>query len=268
MIRMLDMLRSGIKLRLGEDYKALSPAEIGDPVPVIADAVGKLYWQSTQNMWSFTEDFGPLRPPFPTMWIEYQLPPRCYVDGWHNRLVDQVGARIQQTKDDAFILETIAGVGTQLGWLCGYQFNLNDDGTYLSHVQMVPDDIKHYFDGGHDGFAPMMHPVALALSFMHCKNVQLLEPKEGQIRRPGKREAKTRFVTIRIPGQVTSATTRTAARAAMGEPQPLHLVRGHFKTFTSDAPLFGKVTGTYWWGWQTRGNPERGTVEHAYEVAP
>jgi hypothetical protein len=25
-------------------------------------------------------------------------------------------------------------------------------------------------------------------------------------------------------------------------------VDGHFKTFTAEAPLFGKHVGTYWWG--------------------
>ena len=35
--------------------------------------------------------------------------------------------------------------------------------------------------------------------------------------------------------------------------QALHICRGHFKTFTDIAPLFGKLRGTYWWADHIRG---------------
>ena len=38
----------------------------------------------------------------------------------------------------------------------------------------------------------------------------------------------------------------------------LHAVRGHFATYTSEAPLFVKLVGTYWRPWHLSGNPERG----------
>jgi hypothetical protein len=30
--------------------------------------------------------------------------------------------------------------------------------------------------------------------------------------------------------------------------------------------LFGKLNGTYWWGWQVRGNPERGANINDYRL--
>jgi hypothetical protein len=45
-----------------------------------------------------------------------------------------------------------------------------------------------------------------------------------------------------------------------------HLARGHFKTFTEDAPLLGKHVGTYWWSWQVRGQEGSGVIEKTYTL--
>jgi hypothetical protein len=71
---------------------------------------------------------------------------------------------------------------------------------------------------------------------------------------------------IVLPSAAYAAASKAQAVAAVGAPQPLHLVRGHFKTYTDDKPLFGKQTGTWWWGWQARGNADAGQRDHAYEV--
>jgi hypothetical protein len=46
----------------------------------------------------------------------------------------------------------------------------------------------------------------------------------------------------------------------------LHLCRGHFKTYTDDAPLFGRYTGTWWWQSMVRGDKELGEVEKDYDI--
>jgi hypothetical protein len=55
-------------------------------------------------------------------------------------------------------------------------------------------------------------------------------------------------------------------RRRRGLVHALHICRGHFKTFTEDAPLFGKRVGTYWWASQVRGKAEEGVVEKDYRV--
>lgn len=45
-----------------------------------------------------------------------------------------------------------------------------------------------------------------------------------------------------------------------------HMCRGHFKTYTEEAPLFGKYAGTFWWQPQARGKKENGTISKDYEV--
>jgi hypothetical protein len=90
-------------------------------------------------------------------------------------------------------------------------------------------------------------------------------------RRQAKRRKKDRgpsshrisYHTIVLPGGVEH--TDGTAGGGGGE-KAVHRVRGHFKTYTSDAPLLGKHTGTWWWGWSVRGNPEHGIVVSDYEL--
>jgi hypothetical protein len=45
-----------------------------------------------------------------------------------------------------------------------------------------------------------------------------------------------------------------------------YLARGHFKTYTPDAPLLGRHVGTYWWEPQVRGRKELGSVVKDYAL--
>lgn len=48
----------------------------------------------------------------------------------------------------------------------------------------------------------------------------------------------------------------------------LHFVRGHFRNYTEEKPLFGKYSGTVWIPDMMRGNKEAGIVEKDYRVIP
>lgn len=46
----------------------------------------------------------------------------------------------------------------------------------------------------------------------------------------------------------------------------IHLARGHFKTYTAEKPLFGHITGRFWWQPHIRGRNREGVVMKDYEV--
>lgn len=46
----------------------------------------------------------------------------------------------------------------------------------------------------------------------------------------------------------------------------IHLQRGHFKTYTAEKPLFGHITGRFWWQPHVRGRNKDGVVMKDYEV--
>jgi hypothetical protein len=71
------------------------------------------------------------------------------------------------------------------------------------------------------------------------------------------------YHTIVLPGASGSGGNGDGQGAGMTR---LHTVRGHFATYTPEAPLFGKLTGTFWRPWHLSGNPERGVVESDYRI--
>lgn len=55
-----------------------------------------------------------------------------------------------------------------------------------------------------------------------------------------------------------------------GDHNRIHFCRGHFKEYTAEAPLFGRITGLWWWQPHVRGKSTDGVVMKDYqvEVAP
>ena len=112
-------------------------------------------------------------------------------------------------------------------------------------------------------------PALFAISLMHCKNVRLhsVDPPE---RVSAKHERKTgrpltRYHVLNIE-PMRRILDREGEAQTRGLRHALHICRGHFKTFTEDAPLFGRHTGTYWWPAQLRGSSSEGVVEKDYRI--
>ena len=120
-----------------------------------------------------------------------------------------------------------------------------------------------------DGVAQFNFPALMALSFMHCKNVTLeaVVPSEKLSRRHLKRHGHplVSYGELRIdPIREVLEQQRKGVGGSLRK--ALHLCRGHFKTFTPDAPLLGRATGTYWWASQVRGAASAGVTLKDYRV--
>jgi hypothetical protein len=48
----------------------------------------------------------------------------------------------------------------------------------------------------------------------------------------------------------------------------VHLQRGHFKTYTEKAPLFGSIVGRFWWQPHVRGQNNKRVVMKDYVISP
>jgi hypothetical protein len=113
--------------------------------------------------------------------------------------------------------------------------------------------------------------VLMALSLLNCRNVKtealgkITARRSGTQKRRGVKPFEVRYNTIKLPGGGSERVGRGSK--AHDRATALHRVRGHTKTFTAEAPLMGKHVGTYWWGWQLRGNPEHGIVESDYQMS-
>lgn len=104
-----------------------------------------------------------------------------------------------------------------------------------------------------------------ALMILNCKNIST----EKQY--PSKAINKKRLQRHRQP----IFTYHTLVLTPVGKKQKsiprhlwenrIHLCRGHFKTYTQDNPLFGRITGRFWWQPAVRGRNRNGIVMKDYQ---
>lgn len=112
-------------------------------------------------------------------------------------------------------------------------------------------------------------PLFLAVAFMHCKNVAQREVEQSSFERQVWRKKHgrplVRYHVLDIDPMRKVLDSEGGAREA-GLKKALHICRGHFATYTPDAPLFGRVTGTFWKPQHVRGNAKHGAVVKDYNV--
>lgn len=108
-----------------------------------------------------------------------------------------------------------------------------------------------------------------ALLLLNCKNIETEDnqpPSKLNRKRSknGKQELFTyKTLVLKLPSnrQAPHDNTDTADNKTR-----IHFCRGHFKIFSEDAPLFGKLTGLYWWDPHVRGDKAKGLVVKDYAV--
>ncbi|MGI9255064.1 MAG: hypothetical protein ACR2J8_15075, partial [Thermomicrobiales bacterium] len=74
------------------------------------------------------------------------------------------------------------------------------------------------------------------------------------------------YKTLVIKPMGRKQTTAEQEANDSADPRRMHVARGHFKTYTTEKPLFGKYTGTYWWDAHVRGDIAAGRVRKTYTV--
>ena len=108
--------------------------------------------------------------------------------------------------------------------------------------------------------------VMAVFRFMHLKNVELMDATDERPRRVRRRAQKRgieyKVLAVRRKRKLYPVT----GLPAHGEQKRLHLVRGHIKTYTPEAPGMGHLVGSYYWGPHLRGDIEAGEIVKDYEL--
>lgn len=240
---------------------------------------------------SFVGQIGPAKPGAEALWIEAALP-----EGTPSRPnARRMGAMVHQSKvrtnimreawtgaDNEYRVEAYVrdkdGLSVKLE--PEVRFRL-DAGGFLEEVEFIsyervsrPD--SGFKDAGFSTFVSdygtsdpeklpvleMVNRVFFVLALMNCRNVELRERTTTR----GSREANATgdaFHEVVIDGKAGALKNSDADGTSTSRN---HLARGHFKTFTEDAPLLGKHVGTYWWGWQVRGQECKGSIDKVYTL--
>lgn len=114
----------------------------------------------------------------------------------------------------------------------------------------------------------MTTPILMALALLNCKNVETKDCPNSQTQIKKFRKHGSPVITRKTLVIHPGGTKSKSDGADTDQKRSWHMCRGHFKTFTEDAPLFGRVTGTYWWQPQLRGSKSVGEVHKDYKVEP
>lgn len=113
-----------------------------------------------------------------------------------------------------------------------------------------------------------MHTINIVLKLLTCKNVEL-----EQIN-PHEKLNKIRLKRGKLPHYSYSVLTvnpfgnkkHYTANRLDDHHNRIHFQRGHFKHFSDDKPLFGKLSGIYWWQPHLRGQNKDGFVDKEYHI--
>lgn len=256
-------------------------------VPIVADDVIEYYYAiSDKEDWKF-EEFPCIAPPFPVMWIEALHPSRILstaLDGpqdWESHTPHRWGALIvthhwdKEICLECFLMEQYEkDKRAQLDAYIRLELDENGqaqpDGRVIGET-FLPIDIPK--DELFNAILELLKPLMFAVSFMHCKNVpvEIVEPPPQLVKAAKRRGHKRPPVTYRVIN--IEPFRQHARRMQSGKPltegekkRALHLMRGHFKTFTPDRPLLGKHVGRFWWNPHMRGSAAYGEVRKTYKI--
>lgn len=221
-------------------------------------------------------------PPYDNLWLEVALPRGSGYEfcGWHlvthdlsqptvlSGLQALTGAEhwSDQSRWAVNISWFVRVAGANEGPMATWFMHLDGHGRLLG-VWAVNEDGDFVANLESDSFSGWWWMTLLkSLALMNCKNIgyrNVVPPDRlsaAHRKRHGHALVRYRVLDIggiRFPSGASTPSSRT---------QALHFVRGHFKTYTADRPLFGRVTGTFYWPVHTAGSSASGTVLKDYRI--
>jgi hypothetical protein len=261
--RVYDDLMFKIKSEVGQNriYAAIKDCVVVDAQNVV------------DYCWKFTPDTPPesgLSPAFPNIFIEGYGVDAKGIKGY------RWGVHVTCFKhDNGFSFVFTVYLGDLSGWLgkCS-EMSLN---TQKDGLVIIPSIRITAFEGYNEverlnsealGFA------MITLAFMNCRNIELVDNAPS----PDIQRQYQEHFGVPMTTYKTLVIRPTGKQYDHDAPQqrfdvmPLHLRRGHFKTFTEDKPRFGYAhpsnIGTLWVQATAVGNQKNGTVVKDYEVKP
>lgn len=294
MPRLIDDLRSGgaslqmpwfVAPRLEDDWekhtsRVMDLLRGDEQLPVLLiDNVSEYYFQSEQEHWDLVDDFPNLAPPFQQWWSEFKLPPRIHSkekgDTDMSHLVHNGRVGVLATATDAKEANG-EGIPEAAKWILWCELfvdfgerHCTAQGTHGSiflcideHGVLVDRPSMQSFDGGSHAdvmrsYMTWLYPMLLAVCFLHCKNVIIVDnsvaPKLAKRYRERHGVTPRPFKTLVI--EPLKKILRTEGRSgSVGLAKAMHICRGHFKDYRQGRGLFGKYHQLVWQPMLVRGS--------------
>lgn len=135
---------------------------------------------------------------------------------------------------------------------------------WIKKVHEYEDDVCHQIS---DSACFNLVCINTFLKLISCKNIGT-EDHAPPLKLNKSRKKKGKVPIFSYKTLVIKPTgVKQQAQAAQGLwNNRIHLCRGHFKEFTKEKPLFGKITGRFWWQPSVRGRNKKGVVVKDYKM--
>lgn len=146
--------------------------------------------------------------------------------------------------------------------------NQRDDGSFGVAIDPIWENMEEdYYDDWVHASQAVLSGCSLAITFCHCKNVEIIEtvPQHTRAMRRRNEPVKKSFHTIHI-NPIKKILKTEGQSETLGLNQALHICRGHFKNYQGRG-LFGKYQGTYWWPMHARGSDVYGKIVQDYKIS-
>lgn len=145
---------------------------------------------------------------------------------------------------------------------------------YLNHlIKDMKMDQKSAQETSSTFMLAIMYNILYTLQLLNCKNVNVVDvdPNKNLHKRQRRRikrglqEALPKYKMLEILA-IGRKVSDTSEGSKDGTEKSFHICRGHFRTYTEDKKLFGKIAGTFWIPAHVKGNKEKGEVNKDYVV--
>lgn len=282
-VRFYERVRSS---KHGEGLRAFFGNPDQPPVVIDVQNIADYYWEQAEDKHFEAKDFPNLAPPFEQFWLEYQKPKQKEWYGlgvWGREFSPE-----EAVKEGAqWELSTRLFFSTNKGHVlpvCNATLRVKPNGMTEDEMGFTADPWFHsvmskalvklgeedeWAGRIADGFVVQdLQPFWLAVSFLHCKNVLMVNHEPPRLARGLIRKGvkpRVRFHTLEIE-PMKKILKREGQRETTGLRRALHVCRGHFADYSQGNGLFGKFKGTYWREAHLRGRSEEGVVVKDYEI--
>jgi hypothetical protein len=238
---------------------------------LLIDNVADYYYRGTdQEYWDIGRDFPNIAPPYQMFWTEHKLPHTIRSGEFGDTPCDYIGkdARLGTfwcavARDDwpVPIPEEVRWVLTAEMFI-DYDFRgkLIEGPTGTSALMVTPEGaligkpmMRCYSGGEHaevlKSFITWLHPALLAISFLHCRNVRIVDneaPKPLAKKFHGRTGIWPRpWHTLEID-PLKQILRKEGNAQTVGLAKAMHICRGHFKDYREGRGLFGKYHQIVW----------------------
>jgi hypothetical protein len=234
-------------------------------------------------------------PPFKGVFVETASPRH-----FENPDITAWGALFSRVEEVEVVEPGFVAAGGEVKWIvemvpvwddrgilktypCIWEFYLDSGGRLLHDdngdivyetATLVEPDLANAVDGNQrwealkESVMKLALPFFYAFAFCHCRNVEL---KQQDVSRQVRRQAERKGLPLLDYRVLEIEPMKKALKSEggieeVGPRKALHICRGHFKTYTVDAPLFGQHAGTWWWEGQLRSALKRGDNQEDYKA--